>query len=81
MDEGRIMLFNLSDGILGEQNSQLLGQLVVAKFQLAVMSRANVPKEQRRNFYLYLDEFQTFTGTSDRGSWFYCLSEPSATRA
>lgn len=63
MDEGRIMLFNLSDGILGEQNSQMLGQLVVSKFQLAVMARAAQAKQQRKNFYLYIDEFQTFTGT------------------
>ena len=63
MDEGRIMLFNLSDGILGEQNSQMLGQLVVSKFQLAVMARAAQTKQQRKNFYLYIDEFQTFTGT------------------
>jgi hypothetical protein len=64
MDEGKILLFNLSDGILGEQNSQLLGQLVVSKFQLAVMSRAQMPKESRRQFFLYVDEFQTFTGTA-----------------
>lgn len=64
MDQGRIMLFNLSDGILGEQTSQLLGQLVVSKFQLATMSRATQPKAARRQFYLYLDEFQTFVGTA-----------------
>ncbi len=64
MDEGRVLLFNLSDGLLGEQNSQLLGQLIVSKFQLAVMSRADTPKHHRRRFSLYLDEFQTFTGTS-----------------
>ena len=64
MDEGKIMLFNLSDGVLGEQNSQLLGQLVVSKFQLAVMARAKQPKGERRNFYLYIDEFQAFTGTA-----------------
>jgi type IV secretory system conjugative DNA transfer VirD4/TraG family protein len=64
MDRGRILLFNLSDGILGEQNSQLLGQLVVSKFQLAVMARANQSKHERSPFYLYIDEFQTFTGTS-----------------
>jgi hypothetical protein len=64
MDEGRVMLFNLSDGVLGEQNSQLLGQLVVSKFQLAVMSRARQAKAERRQFYLYIDEFQTFTGTA-----------------
>jgi hypothetical protein len=64
MDDGQVMLFNLSDGLLGEQNSQLLGQLVVSKFQLAVMARARQPKAERRNFYLYIDEFQTFTGTA-----------------
>lgn len=48
IDEGRILLFNLSDGILGEQTSQLLGQLIVAKIQLAVMSRAELPKHLRR---------------------------------
>ena len=64
MDTGKIALFNLSDGILGEQNSQLLGQLIVSKFQQATMSRANIPEQQRRQFYLYLDEFQTFTSTA-----------------
>ncbi len=64
MDSGKVMLFNLSDGLLGEQNSQLLGQLVVSKFQLAVMARARQPKASRKNFYLYLDEFQTFVGTA-----------------
>ena len=65
MDEGKILLFNLSDGILGEQTAQLLGQLIVSKMQLAAMSRANIPKSQRREFYLYLDEFQTFTGVAE----------------
>lgn len=64
LDAGQVLLFNLSDGLLGEQNSQILGQLVISKFQLAVMSRANQPKPERRPFYLYVDEFQTFTGTS-----------------
>jgi len=64
MDTGKIVLFNLSDGILGERNSQLLGQLIVAKFQLAVMGRANVPEHQRQRFYLYIDEFQTFTASA-----------------
>lgn len=64
MDEGKILLFNLSEGVLGEQVSQTLGQLIVSKFQLAVMSRANSPKTERRDFHLYLDEFQTFTGTA-----------------
>ena len=64
MDDGKIMLFNLSDGILGETNSQLLGQLIVSKFQTATMSRANVAKQKRRPLYLYIDEFQTFTGVA-----------------
>jgi len=62
MDEGKILLFNLSDGILGESNAQLLGQLVVAKLQVAAMSRADMAKSERRPFYLYIDEFQTFCG-------------------
>ena len=64
MDEGKILLFNLSDGILGEQTAQLLGQVIISKIQLAVMSRANIPAPERRPFYLYLDEFQTFTGVA-----------------
>jgi len=64
MDEGKILLFNLSDGILGETTSQLLGQLIVSKFQMATMSRADTPKYQRKPFYLYIDEFQTFTSTA-----------------
>jgi len=64
MDEGKIVLFNLSDGILGEANSQLLGQLIVSKFQMAVMSRADTAKDVRQPFSLYIDEFQTFTNTA-----------------
>ena len=64
VDDGKIVLFNLSDGILGEANSQLLGQLVVSKFQLTIMARANIPQSKRRRFYLYIDEFQTFTSTA-----------------
>ncbi len=64
MDEGKLLFFNLSDGVLGAAASQLLGQLIVAKFQLAAMSRADIPKNERRPFYLYLDEFQTFTGVA-----------------
>jgi len=64
MDTGKVILFNLSDGILGEQNSQLLGQLIVSQFQMATASRANIPQDKRRRFYLYIDEFQTFTGSS-----------------
>ena len=55
---------NLSDGIIGEQTAQLLGQLIVSKIQMAIMSRADTPAAARRPFYLYLDEFQTFTGVA-----------------
>jgi hypothetical protein len=65
MDEGKIMLFNLSDGILGESGSQLLGQIIISKLQLAAMSRADTPKALRHPFHLYLDEFQTFTGVAE----------------
>jgi len=75
MDDGKIMLFNLSDGILGEANSQLLGQLTVSKFQMAVMSRADIPQQDRRHFYLYIDEFQTFTSTATASyDFFFALS-------
>jgi hypothetical protein len=66
MDKGKILLFNLSDGILGEVASQLIGQLIVAKFQTATMSRANSAKVDRPPFYLYLDEFQNFCGSAQQ---------------
>ena len=64
MDEGKIVLFNLSDGLLGVQTSQLLGELIVSKMQMAAMSRADTPQAERRPFHLYLDEFQTFMGAA-----------------
>ncbi len=64
MDQGKILLFNLSDGILGQDASLLIGQLIVAKFQTATMSRAALAKSDRRRFYLYLDEFQNFCGVA-----------------
>lgn len=66
MDQGSILLFNLSDGILGEAASQLIGQLIVSKFQTATMSRADISKSYRKPFYLYLDEFQNFCGASSK---------------
>lgn len=72
MDGGKIVLFNLSDGILGEQTSQLLGELIVSKMQMAAMSRADTPQAKRRPFHLYLDEFQTFMGAA--GSYSKILS-------
>ncbi|SYZ71876.1 hypothetical protein TRIP_C10075 [Candidatus Zixiibacteriota bacterium] len=66
MDESKILLFNLSDGILGEAASQLIGQFIVSKFQTATMSRANEAKQTRKPFYLYLDEFQNFCGIASK---------------
>lgn len=64
IDEGKILLCNLSKGILGDINSDLLGFLLVSKIQIAALGRANIPEEERKDFYLYLDEFQNFTTDS-----------------
>ncbi|MFA7686211.1 MAG: DUF87 domain-containing protein [Candidatus Gracilibacteria bacterium] len=60
MDKGKIVIVNLSKGRIGEDNSSLLGSMFVTKFQLDAMSRANIPEEERKDFYLYVDEFQNF---------------------
>ena len=60
IDEGKILIANISKGRIGEDNSRLLGALVVTKLQLAAMSRVDTPEEKRRDFYLYVDEFQNF---------------------
>lgn len=64
MDEGKILLVNLAKGKIGEMNSYLLGMILVSRLQMAAMSRADVPEEQRKDFYLYVDEFQNFTTES-----------------
>ena len=64
MDEGKILLIDLSIGKIGEDNSTLLGSLMITKIQMAAMSRADVPPDQRRPFYLYVDEFQNFATDS-----------------
>jgi hypothetical protein len=64
MDEGKILIVNLSKGRLGLLNSQLLGMIFVMKFQAAAMSRANVPESERKDFALYVDEFQNFSTDS-----------------
>jgi hypothetical protein len=64
MDEHKILLVNLSRGLLGEDNASLLGALLVTKIQLAAMSRADMPADQRTPFYLYVDEFQNFATDS-----------------
>lgn len=60
MDEGKILLINLAKGSLGEENSNFLGLLLVPRLLMAAMSRAELAKEQRRDFYFYVDEFQNF---------------------
>ena len=64
MDEGKILIVNLSRGLMGEDNAGILGSLMVTKIQLAAMGRADMPEEQRRPFYLYVDEFQNFATES-----------------
>jgi len=64
MDSGKILIINLSKGKIGEDNSKLLGGLLVTKLQLAAMSRVDIPESQRRDFYLYVDEFQNFATDS-----------------
>ncbi len=64
MDEGKILIMNLSKGKIGEDNSRLLGALVITKLQLAAMSRIDVPEEERKDFFLYIDEFQNFATES-----------------
>lgn len=60
MDEGRILLVNLSKGLLGEDNAAFFGALTMLQLQLAALGRADVPEERRRDFYVYVDEFQSF---------------------
>jgi hypothetical protein len=60
MDEGKILLINLAKGKIGEENSSFLGLVLVPKLLIAAMSRQDVAEEARRDFYLYVDEFQNF---------------------
>jgi len=65
MDEGKILIVNLSKGLIGEDNAGILGAFLVTKIQLAAMSRSDIPNiEDRRPFYLYVDEFQNFATDS-----------------
>ena len=64
MDEGKILIMNLSKGKVGEQAIGLIGSMIITKIQLAAMSRVNLPEAQRKDFYLYVDEFQNFTTES-----------------
>ena len=64
MDSGRIFIANLSKGKLGADKANLMGALLVTQFQLAAMARADVPEHERRDFFLYVDEFQSFVSDS-----------------
>ena len=64
MDEGKILIMNLSKGRIGEDNSALLGAMMITKIQLAAMSRVEIPEKERKDFYLYIDEFQNFSTDS-----------------
>ena len=64
MDESKILLINLSKGRIGEDNAAFIGSLLVTKFQIDAMSRADIPMSQRKGFFLYIDEFQNFATES-----------------
>ncbi len=64
MDSGKILLINLSKGRLGDLNSNLLGLIIVGKLLMAALSRVDLPENERRDFYLYIDEFQNVTTKS-----------------
>lgn len=64
MDGGKILLVNLSKGALGDDSASLLGALLVSSMALAAFSRIDTPEEKRRDFFVYLDEFQSFTTLS-----------------
>lgn len=71
MNEGKILLINLSKGKIGEDNANLLGSLLISRINFAAMQRVNIPEAERRDFYLYADEFQNFAS----GSFASILSE------
>ena len=64
MDGGKILLINLSKGKIGEINARLLGMVIVGKILMAALSRVDIPEAERKDFYLYLDEFQNVTTVS-----------------
>ncbi len=64
MDQRKILIINLSKGRIGEDNGALLGAMMITKIQLAAMGRVDIPEEDRRDFYLYVDEFQNFATES-----------------
>ncbi len=60
MQSGKILFINLSKGVLGDFNSNLLGLVLVSKIQMAAMRRQTLDKSERRDFFLYIDEFQNY---------------------
>lgn len=64
MDNRKILLVNLSKGKIGETNAHLLGLVLVGKILISSLSRTDIPQEERKDFYLYIDEFQNFTTDS-----------------
>lgn len=64
MDNKKIFIMNLSKGRIGEDNSRLLGGMLITEIQLAAMSRVDIPEEDRKDFFLYVDEFQNFATPS-----------------
>ncbi|MBI5230017.1 MAG: type IV secretion system DNA-binding domain-containing protein [Candidatus Magasanikbacteria bacterium] len=64
MDTGKIFIMNLSKGRIGEDSSRLLGGMLITKIQLAAMERVDIPETERRDFFLYVDEFQNFATES-----------------
>jgi len=64
MDAEKIFIMDLSKGRIGEDNSRLLGALLITRLQLAAMSRVDIPEQDRKDFYLYVDEFQNFATES-----------------
>ena len=64
MNEGKILLLDLSQGKLGEDNAALLGAMIITKFQQAAMNRVNVSEKERKDFFLFVDEFQNFATES-----------------
>jgi type IV secretory pathway TraG/TraD family ATPase VirD4 len=64
MDGQKILLVDLAKGLIGEMNAYLLGMILVGKILMAALSRTDVPQERRKDFYLYIDEFQNFTTDS-----------------
>lgn len=64
MNQGKILIINLSKGQIGEVNSNLLGLIIVSKLQMAALARANMSEDKRHDFYLYIDEFQNYVTDS-----------------